>query len=102
MNSASCEKTSVKLSMLNNFPAIMLATAKPVSQTMVVIIFDVTSNIAEKKSLTTCPRSPIVLSIVPNAKQNTTIPIVFTPGRSVSSRTKIGFGFIELLSFDRA
>lgn len=58
-----------------------LATAKLVNQTTVVIIFEVISNITEKKSLTTRPRSPRVLNIVPNAKQNITMPIVFTPGR---------------------
>lgn len=73
----------------------MLATAKPVNQTIVVIIFDVTSNTAAKKSFITFPRSPIVLSSVPNAKQNTTTPIVLTPGRWVSSRTSV-----EVLSLD--
>lgn len=76
----------------------MLATAKPVNHTTAVIIFDVTSNIAEKKSLTTRPRSPIELSKVPNTKQNTTIPIVLTPARWVISRTKIVS--VELLTFD--
>lgn len=84
--------------MLNNFPVIMLATARPVNHTTAVTIFDVTSNIAEKKSLTTCPRSPIVLSKVPNTKQNTTMPIVLTPGRWVSSRTNIVS--VELLTLD--
>lgn len=77
--------------MLSILAAIMLATATLVNQVTAVISFNVTSNVAAKKSFTTCPRSPIVLNKLPKTRQNSTIPMVLVPDRWVSTRTNVEF-----------
>lgn len=63
----------------NIFPAIALQIPIGAAYEIIRTILITTSNIAEKKSTTILPRSPIVPKIVPKNKQNTTIPIVFVP-----------------------
>uniref|UniRef100_A0A1B0C4R4 Uncharacterized protein n=1 Tax=Glossina palpalis gambiensis TaxID=67801 RepID=A0A1B0C4R4_9MUSC len=81
MNHINCAITKCRSVTPKILPAITELIPTGVNHITHVTIFITTSNIAAKKSTTTCPLEPIVPRNVPNTKQKNTIPNVLVPLR---------------------
>lgn len=88
INQANCDNTSVIFDTDRIFPAITLLIPIGVNHITPVTICMTTSNITEKKSMTTFDFSDIVPNIVPKTRQNATIPRVFVPALKKKNRNQ--------------
>uniref|UniRef100_A0A1A9V0V0 Uncharacterized protein n=1 Tax=Glossina austeni TaxID=7395 RepID=A0A1A9V0V0_GLOAU len=90
MNHINCAITKCRSVTPKILPAITELIPTGVNHITHVTIFMTTSNIAAKKSTTTCPLEPIVPRNVPNTKQKNTIPNVLVPLRYCMTRIRAG------------
>uniref|UniRef100_A0A1A9ZW33 Uncharacterized protein n=1 Tax=Glossina pallidipes TaxID=7398 RepID=A0A1A9ZW33_GLOPL len=90
MNHINCAITKCRSVTPKILPAITELIPTGVNHITHVTIFITTSNIAAKKSTTTCPLEPIVPRNVPNTKQKNTIPNVLVPLRYCMTRIRAG------------